>query len=78
MSSWQNMGTLDRTARAVLGIVLGAIAGFGGVAMPWTAVLGVVAVLLLGTATVGFCPAYLPFGLRTCAAPRQGGGAKAA
>jgi hypothetical protein len=27
---------------------------------------GLIGVLLLGTGVAGWCPAYLPFGIRTC------------
>ena len=67
-----NIGSLDRTVRFVLGIVLlaapfvppaaGALAGLGA----WRfAVAGVGAVLFL-TALLRVCPAYSLFGIRTC------------
>jgi len=65
MKAWQNLGTLDRGLRAAAGVVLALLGAFGGFALPWAAVLFVFAALLLGTSAVGFCPAYLPFGLRT-------------
>lgn len=63
-----NEGTVDRILRAVLGI--GALVWAGSVG--WTSgggiVLLVLAVLLLGTAAIGFCPVYRAFGIST--APR--------
>lgn len=55
-----NMGSADRIIRAVLGL---AIAAAGVYFQSWW---GLVAIVPLGTALVGTCPAYLPFGLSTC------------
>ena len=60
-----NMGTEDRIIRilATMGIVAlyltGSISGVGAI------VLGVVAVILLLTSLVGFCPMHVPFGMST-------------
>lgn len=56
----KNIGTLDRILRLTAGGALIAWALFGGPAWAW---VGVVPVL---TAFIGFCPAYLPFGLSSC------------
>jgi hypothetical protein len=60
-----NMGTLDRTVR-----VLGALALLGAWyfrvmtgTLGWVALA--IAAVLLATSAVGWCPAYLPFGLST-------------
>jgi hypothetical protein len=55
----QNMGSTDRTIRIVAGL---AIIAWGIYAQSW---LGVIGVIPLGTALLGWCPAYLPFGIRT-------------
>ncbi|MFL5282575.1 MAG: DUF2892 domain-containing protein [Rhodopila sp.] len=57
-----NVGGFDRIARIVLGLalILAAATGFLG----WWAWIGVVP---LATGIFRFCPAYLPFGLKTCA-----------
>jgi membrane protease YdiL (CAAX protease family) len=57
-----NEGTLDRTIRVVIGIVLLSLV-FTGPHTPW----GLVGVVPLLTGLVGFCPAYRLFGLSTCA-----------
>jgi hypothetical protein len=54
-----NMGGIDRIVRGVAGIALIAWALMGGPAWAW---IGVVPLL---TAAVGWCPAYLPFGIST-------------
>jgi Inner membrane protein YgaP-like, transmembrane domain len=63
----KNMGNLDRALRAfvaapvlvVLGVVLGPTA-----VVSW--VFYLLAAVMVGTAAVGFCPLYAPFGLSTC------------
>lgn len=59
-----NMGRTDRTIRFVAAAVLVLLVLFvtDGV-MDW--VLGVLAVVLVATSSVGTCPAYLPFGFST-------------
>lgn len=57
----KNVGTLDRAARIVLGLVLIALV-FIGPQTPW----GWIGVLPLLTGIVSFCPAYRLLGLRTC------------
>ena len=61
-----NMGTVDRLLRGFVAgpvlIVLGFVLGAGSIP-------GIVAFVLAGiafvTAAVGFCPAYVPFGVST-------------
>jgi hypothetical protein len=54
-----NMGQIDRILRAVVGA---AVVIWGLMASNW---LGIIGLVLLGTAAVGWCPAYLPFGIST-------------
>jgi hypothetical protein len=62
----QNVGTIDRAVRIVLGLALLALAVFGG---QWWGWIGVVPLV---TAFMGFCPAYKLVGLSTCPiAPRK-------
>jgi len=56
-----NVGGIDRTLRIVLGL---ALLGAGYYYKNWWGLIGLVPIL---TALVRFCPAYLPFGLSTCA-----------
>lgn len=59
-----NVGGLDRIVRISVGIAL--IAGAAtGVIGAW----GWLGVVPLATGVLRFCPAYLPFGFRTCKAP---------
>ena len=55
-----NMGSVDRIVRGVAGIALIAWALRGGPVWAW---IGVVPLL---TAAIGWCPAYVPFGISTC------------
>jgi hypothetical protein len=58
-----NVGSIDRTVRIIAGI---AILGAGYWYHSWWGLIGIVPIL---TGTFRFCPAYLPFGLSTCAKP---------
>ncbi len=58
-----NLGTIDRAIRVILGL---AILGAGFYFKNWLGLIGLVPLL---TAFVGFCPTYLPFGLSTCTKP---------
>jgi len=56
----KNVGGFDRLLRVVVG--LGIVAA--GVAFKsWWGAVGLVPLL---TAIIGWCPAYLPFGISTC------------
>jgi hypothetical protein len=62
----QNMGTADRIIRAVVvAPVLLVIAYLVGFASVGGVIAAVLAVVMLGTAAVGFCPLYAPFHLHT-------------
>ena len=64
----ENMGMADRVIRAAVGIalVLGALA----VEAPlFKIVLGLGALVMIGTALVGFCPLYRAVGLNTGGRP---------
>ncbi len=67
----KNTGNLDRIARGVVGAVL-LVAWFAGW---WTGAvaiaLGIVGLILVGTAAVGFCPLYRVFGMSTCPVPQK-------
>lgn len=55
-----NVGGIDRILRYLVGL---ALLGAGLYFKSWW---GLVGLLPIVTATVRFCPAYLPFGLSTC------------
>lgn len=55
-----NVGSLDRIIRIVLGL---AIIGAGVYFKSWYGLIGIVPLV---TASLRWCPLYLPFGLSTC------------
>ena len=55
----QNVGGADRVVRVVLGL---AIIAAGVYFKSWWGLIGIVPI---ATALVRFCPAYLPFGIKT-------------
>ncbi|MEJ6603668.1 MAG: DUF2892 domain-containing protein [Opitutaceae bacterium] len=59
-----NVGSLDRIFRIILGLV---ILAAGYYYQNW---FGLIGFIPLGTAALGWCPAYLPFGLSTCKKPK--------
>jgi len=56
----KNIGSIDRVIRALVGIGL---IIWGVTAQNWWGAIGVIP---LFTAAIGWCPAYLPFGISTC------------
>jgi uncharacterized membrane protein len=65
----KNMGSIDRVIRVVLAVAFGLLVLTGTVNGVLAIILGVLAVVFLGTAAIGFCPLYAPFGISTC--PRK-------
>lgn len=60
----KNVGGIDRILRIVVGLVLIALAVTGIVGL-W----GYIGVVPLLTGLIGWCPAYLPLGIKTCKTP---------
>ena len=58
----KNVGSVDRVIRVVAGLALIG-ASLGGIIGPW----GWIGLVPLATGLFRICPAYLPFGLSTCA-----------
>lgn len=56
-----NVDGSDRIIRIVVGIVLIVLAATGTIGY-W----GYIGVIPLATGFIGWCPAYLPFGIKTC------------
>ncbi|TCS43906.1 YgaP family membrane protein [Reinekea marinisedimentorum] len=61
-----NMGSTDRTARLVVGLLFLLAVVMGWVSGVLAVVLGVLGVVFIVTAIIRFCPLYLPLGLNTC------------
>jgi hypothetical protein len=60
-----NMGSIDRIIRAVVAVLLGVLIFTNVISGTLAVVLGVIAVILLVTALLGFCPLYTLFGWST-------------
>lgn len=65
-----NVGTLDRSLRFVLGVVLLALPFLSSLAIfasgTATLISVIAGLVMLGTSALKFCPIYRLFGLRTC------------
>jgi hypothetical protein len=61
----KNVGTADRIIRVILGL---AIITFGVMNESWWGALGIIP---LFTATIGWCPVYLPFGISSCSVKKS-------
>lgn len=71
----RNVGAADRGFRVVFGVTLIVLA-IMDIGTPWTWI----GIMPLLTAATGWCPGYVPFGIRTCPAqrPKTDGGDSAA
>jgi hypothetical protein len=59
----KNVGGIDRVVRVIVGLgLLSLIFVLEGSGRWW----GLVGLVPLATAAMGWCPAYLPFGIKTC------------
>ena len=63
----KNMGMADRVIRTLIAVVIAVLYFTGVLGGTVALILGVIAVIFLLTSLVSFCPAYLPFGISTCA-----------
>ena len=58
-----NVGGIDRALRLVVGVTLVALAATGTIGA-W----GYLGIVPIATGSLGWCPAYLPFGFSSCKA----------
>ena len=61
----KNMGALDRLIRLIAGAVLAILVIANAVKGTAAVVLGIIAVVLLLTSIISFCPLYVPFKIST-------------
>lgn len=61
-----NLGVADRVLRILVGLALLSLVFFGP--QTWWGLIGIIPI---ATALVGFCPAYALFGIRTCPLNRE-------
>jgi len=59
----KNVGSIDRAARIIVGLGLLSMFMFVGSGWKWLGLIGLVPLL---TALVGWCPAYGVLGVKTC------------
>jgi len=62
----KNMGTLDRTIRVIVAVIIAVLYYTGVISGTLAIFLGIIALVFVLTSLVGICPAYLPFGLSSC------------
>ncbi len=65
----KNIGSPDRIARLVVGVLLLALVLFSGMPLLqsglWKGIFSVVGLVLIGTAVMNFCPLYRMLGVST-------------
>lgn len=61
----KNMGKTDKVIRIVVAFVIGLLIITGQLIGLGAVLLGLVAVILIGTSVVGTCPLYIPFDIST-------------
>jgi hypothetical protein len=61
----RNIGNIDKTVRALIVVLIGALYLTNVISGTTAIILGVVAGILLLTSLIGVCPLYLPFGINT-------------
>ena len=62
----KNMGSLDKTLRLVVAVVLVGLAASGTITGGLAIGAYVVAAVFVVTSLVSFCPLYVPLGMNTC------------
>jgi len=65
MELLKNVGRVDRIFRIILGVVLLGVAFLGEMSPTGAWILGILGVVLLGTASVRICLLYMPFRIST-------------
>ena len=68
----RNLGNIERAIRVALGIVLVSVGYMADLSQGAAIAAYAVGVIALGTAALGFCPAWKLFGINTCQAKASG------
>ena len=63
-----NVGVADKVVRAIIGVALLSMLVLADGAVRW---LGLIGLVPLATAFLGYCPLYSPLGIDTCAAGKK-------
>jgi hypothetical protein len=61
----KNLGTVDRVVRLVAAVVIAVLYFTNVISGVVAIVLGILALILLVTSLIGFCPLYVPFKFST-------------
>jgi len=61
----KNMGSIDRIIRIILAVVVAVLYFTGNISGAAAVILGILAIIFILTSFIGFCPLYLPFGIKT-------------
>lgn len=61
-----NIGTLDKTIRIIIAIIIGYLYYNGTISGTLGIILMVFAAIFLLTSIISFCPLYTIFGIKTC------------
>ena len=61
----KNMGTIDRLIRIILAVIILILLLNSSVAGTFALILGVFAIVFLGTSAIGWCPLYKPMNINT-------------
>ena len=61
----KNMGTIDRTIRILLAILIAVLYATNQISGVAAVILGIFAIVFLLTSLIGFCPLYVPLKLST-------------
>ncbi|MFN8280421.1 MAG: DUF2892 domain-containing protein [Saprospiraceae bacterium] len=61
----KNMGFIDKLIRLAGAVLIGILFYTNIISGTLAIILGIIAILFVITSFLGFCPAYLPFGLST-------------
>jgi hypothetical protein len=61
----RNMGNLDRGIRLLIALAVAVLYFTHMISGTLAIILGIVAIAFFATSLIGWCPAYLPFGLST-------------
>lgn len=72
----KNVGSIDRTVRIIIAVLLGILVAAKVVTGTLAVVLAVVAVIALFTGLVGWCGLYAVLGINTCKCCESGSGGK--
>lgn len=62
----KNVGTIDKVVRIAAAIFIGVLYATNTISGILAILLVIVAIVLLITSFIGFCPLYRPLGINTC------------